>query len=235
MKLFSMLRYKNMAEVGCLKDGNFQNLEASSIMLGSSSLVAPLETTGKTVFDTVTAPAAAVGAVTQLTAVHLNSIYYITAARAASTAGSAATIIRLPDLTGCSAGDKITFFVAVEPDTISVDIMQAVAADKVYGALPVYTACGNAAVAGDTVTVAPFVGSGGVRFIDGVTGANIGSTITFTCVGGTTKYLTADTTPATSALATPTLTTAAKNWHVSGFIVGDTTAMTGAAVVQVSA
>jgi len=26
MKLFSMLRYKNMAEVGCLKDGHFQNL-----------------------------------------------------------------------------------------------------------------------------------------------------------------------------------------------------------------
>ena len=36
-----------MAEVGCLKDGNFQNLEASNILLGSKSLVAPLSSQGK--------------------------------------------------------------------------------------------------------------------------------------------------------------------------------------------
>jgi len=31
MKLFSMLRYKNMAEVGCLKDGCFQNLQVDGL------------------------------------------------------------------------------------------------------------------------------------------------------------------------------------------------------------
>ena len=36
-----------MGEVGCLKDGNFQNLQSEQIMLGNSSLVAPLATSAQ--------------------------------------------------------------------------------------------------------------------------------------------------------------------------------------------
>ena len=36
-----------MAEVGCLKDGNFQNLQSQQIMLGNNSLVAPIIHSGK--------------------------------------------------------------------------------------------------------------------------------------------------------------------------------------------
>ena len=35
--------------------------------------------------------------------------------------------------------------------------------------------------------------------------------------------------------AIPVSTTVTKNWHISGFIVGDSTSMTGGAIVQASA
>ena len=66
-----------MAESGCLKDVCAQNIEDSSIMLGTSSLVAPIATTGKNVFDTITVPSDATARDFTLDATHLNSVYYI--------------------------------------------------------------------------------------------------------------------------------------------------------------
>jgi hypothetical protein len=40
MKFFSMLRYKNMGEVGCLKDGSFQNLQVEGPSIMSNSVYA---------------------------------------------------------------------------------------------------------------------------------------------------------------------------------------------------
>ena len=219
-----------MAEVGCLKDGAFQNLQATSIMLDNSSLVAPLATTGKNVIDNITVPSAAAARDFTLDATHLNSVYYITGARATN-----AQIIRLPNLSVCSPGDKITFFCSTEPNTVSLDIMQAVAADKVYGAVPVYSIVGDAPAATDVPIMGVWAAAGGIRFITGATGANIGTTVTFTCIGGNTTMSPTDPTPEDDANALPVSTTVVKNWHISGFVVGDATSMTGTALVQPSA
>ena len=88
--------------------------QADNITLGSNSLVGPIESSGNNVFDTITVPSAAAARDFSLNATHLNSIYYITGARASN-----AQIIRLPHLDVCSPGDKITIFLATEPTTIS--------------------------------------------------------------------------------------------------------------------
>ena len=205
--------------------------QADNITLGSNSLVGPIESSGNNVFDTITVPSAAAARDFSLNATHLNSIYYITGARASNN-----QIIRLPHLDVCSPGDKITIFLATEPTTISLDIMQYDADDKIYGAVPVYAPTRDvAAAATDVPCMAVFSASGGVRFITGVTGANIGSTLTFTCIGGNKTFGPADTTPADDDNAIPVSTTVTKNWHISGFIVGDSTSMTGDDIVQPSA
>jgi len=220
-----------MAEVGCLKDGNFQNLQSEQIMLGNSSLVAPLASTGKNVLDTITVPSAAAARDFTLDSTHLNSVYYITGARATN-----AQIIRLPNLSVASPGDKITFFCSTEPTSVSLDVMQAVAADKIYGAVPVYAILdNNAGAATDNQCMAVWAAGGGIRFITGVTGANVGTTVTFTCIGGNTTMSPTDTTPADDANALPVSTTVVKNWHISGFVVGDVTSMTGGSAVLVQA
>jgi hypothetical protein len=229
-----------MAETGCLKDGNFQNLEAQQIMLGTASLVAPLETTGKNAFDTITTGTGD-GVTVTLGEEHLNSIYYINPVGGRKSANQ---FIKLPILDDCSAGDKIIFYLAVvTAESYELDIMQGQTADRIYGAVPVYTACGNTAIAGDTVTMAIWGGNGatgqldgGIRYVAGATGAGIGTTITFTCIGGTTTYETAATTPSSLPDATPTVKAAStKNWHISGFIVGNLTGMTGEEIVRASA
>ena len=218
-----------MAEVGCLKDGNFQNLEASRIMLGTSSLAAPLETNGKNVLDIVTTQTGGDHNIL-LNATHLNSIYYITAARAGQ-----AAFIKLPLLTECSPGDKITFFLAVEP-AVDLRIIQQDANDEIYGTVPVYaptSSSGAQASAATIMAVFPGGATTGVQFGAGVTKANIGSTLTFTCIGGTETLTQAVADPATNLLAIPVTDTSGstKNWHISGFIVGDANAMKGTSIV----
>ena len=151
--------------------------QADNITLGSNSLVGPIESSGNNVFDTITVPSAVAARDFSLNATHLNSIYYITGARATN-----AQIIRLPHLDVCSPGDKITIFLATEPNGVTLDIMQYDADDKIYGAVPVYAPTGDAAAATDVPCMAVFSAKGGVRFVTGVTGANIGSTLTFTCI-----------------------------------------------------
>ena len=204
--------------------------QADNITLGSNSLVGPIESSGNNVFDTITVPSAVAARDFSLNATHLNSIYYITGARATDN-----QIIRLPHLDVCSPGDKITIFLATEPNGVTLDIMQYDADDKIYGAVPVYAPTGDAAAATDVPCMAVFSAKGGVRFVTGVTGANIGSTLTFTCIGGNKTFGPADTTPADDDNAIPVSTTVTKNWHISGFIVGDSTSMTGGVIAQNSA
>lgn len=199
--------------------------QADNITLGSNSLVGPIESSGNNVFDTITVPSAAAAKDFSLNATHLNSIYYITGARATDD-----QIIRLPHLDVCSPGDKITIFLATEPNGVTLDIMQYDADDKIYGAVPVYAPTGDAPAATDVPCMAVFDAKGGVRFATGVTRANIGSTLTFTCIGGNKTFGPADTTPADDDNAIPVSTTVTKNWHISGFIVGDSTSMTGGGV-----
>ena len=87
-----------MAEVGCLMDGQFQNLRASNIMLGTSSLVAPVETTGKVVVDVSASAAVVMDAAT-----HANSIYIFAKTPAEARA------VTLPALSTMNAGEKIVF------------------------------------------------------------------------------------------------------------------------------
>ena len=60
-----------MAESGCLKDANFQNMEAQQIMLNNTSLVAPLVQQGKITIDAGDGSEADV----TLTNANANSIY----------------------------------------------------------------------------------------------------------------------------------------------------------------
>jgi hypothetical protein len=215
---------------GSMHDGHFDILTANKAILNGGNLLAPVEASGKNVLDTISVPSAAAARDFTLNATHLNSVYYITGARATN-----AQIIRLPNLNVCNPGDKITFYLSTEPNTVSLDIMQAVAADKVYGAVPVYAIAGDAGAATDVPCMAVWAAAGGIRFITGVTGANVGTTVTFTCIGGKSTFSPTDTTPADDANALPVSTTVTKNWHISGFVVGDATSMTGAVVAQGSA
>ena len=92
-----------MAESGCLRDINVNNLEATNIMLGSNSLVAPLETKGKITIDAGDGSEADV----TLTASDAGTIYVFTTDLAAG-----AKVINLPALAGLKIGDQFIFIVA---------------------------------------------------------------------------------------------------------------------------
>ena len=176
-----------MAEVGCLKDGHFQNLESSSIMLGTASLVAPVETTGKIVFDS-----SASGAVTMTAATHANSIYFL------GKTPSGARAITLPALSTMNAGDKIVFIVVEESGTGSniVTISEKASDDtnKIIGTVTVVT--GGAADANSKLTDLIATSGDGVGVTNVLLSADTsgddagsqGTNLVFTCVGSTTKY-----------------------------------------------
>ena len=92
-----------MGEVGCLKDGNFQNLEASSIMLGTNSLVAPIESSGLITID------AGDGSEVDVTLTNADAgrIYIFT-----TNLTDSAKVINLPALSTMNIGDQILFVVA---------------------------------------------------------------------------------------------------------------------------
>ena len=85
-----------MAETGCLKDGNFQNLETQQLMLGGSRIDASLESSGALQLDN-----AANGAI----AFAKNSILYM------SVINDAARVITLPELSTLQDGDKFLFII----------------------------------------------------------------------------------------------------------------------------
>jgi len=97
-----------MAESGCLRDINVNNLEATNIMLGSNSLVAPLETKGKITIDAGDGSEADV----TLTASDAGTIYVFTTDLAAG-----AKVINLPALAGLKIGDQFMFIVATSMAT----------------------------------------------------------------------------------------------------------------------
>jgi len=91
-----------MGEIGCLKDGNFQNLETQQLMLGGSSIHNTIESSGLLLIDTTVA----VGD-TPLVA---NRIHYI-----ADTPTGARTLT-FPALSTLSNGDKFLIVMANDAD-----------------------------------------------------------------------------------------------------------------------
>ena len=92
-----------MAEAGCLRDINVNNLEATNIMLGSNSLVAPLETQGKIIIDAGNGDNDDV----TLTASDAGTIYVFT-----TDLTNSAKVINLPALASLKIGDQFMFIVA---------------------------------------------------------------------------------------------------------------------------
>ena len=87
-----------MGEVGCLKDGNFQNLETQQLMLGGSRIDASLESSGILQID-----AAATGAIEFAK----NSILFMSAVN------TDARTITLPELSTLQDGDKFLFIIGI--------------------------------------------------------------------------------------------------------------------------
>ena len=87
-----------MGEVGCLKDGNFQNLETQQLMLGGSRIDASLESSGILQID-----AAANGAIEFAK----NSILFMSAVN------DDARTITLPELSTLQDGDKFLFIIGI--------------------------------------------------------------------------------------------------------------------------
>jgi hypothetical protein len=92
-----------MSETGCLKDGHFHNLEASSIMLGTNSLVAPIEQKGLITIDAGDGSEADV----TLTNADAGRIYIFT-----TDLSNSAKAVNLPALSTMNIGDQILFIVA---------------------------------------------------------------------------------------------------------------------------
>lgn len=217
-----------MAEVGCLKDGNFQNLEASNILLGSKSLVAPLSSQGKVIIDNISTITAAGDGDVTLTNTHMGSVYIIS-----GTAGNNRKII-LPSIDTVNAGSQILFVFTGTPDTSQITILTQ--NDEVfYGVIEVSVAAntdqdfsGTLKVAGQLPVSNLTDKSNGIVLKTGVAAADAGSRFLFTCIGGT-SY-TAVEGGADGDAATLTTGTS-KVWLVEGNAVCDSAAPTGADIV----
>jgi len=104
-KFFSMLLYKNMAEVGCLKDGHFQNLEVGGLMTGNKINVKNI-----------------IGATNVLTEADSGCICTI------NVGSDVATTITLPAITSSNVGSHYEFFIGLE-NTGGIDILTASTSD----------------------------------------------------------------------------------------------------------
>ena len=93
-----------MGEVGCLKDGNFQNLQSQQIMLGTANLVSPVIHSGKIILDAITNAGGGAGTASNitLTAADMNNIIFLKGATVTT-----ARIIKLPSLATVNAGDRV--------------------------------------------------------------------------------------------------------------------------------
>ena len=176
-----------MAESGCLRDGIFQNLSTTKLVLGSTTLNEPIENTGKvTVIST--------DAASTLTAAdNSNSIVLITKTPTTQ------RIISLPALSTMNAGDKITFVVAEEmaahaTNTFTIQEDTASDTNVIYGCVTVVSggdaATGSAltnlvATNGDAVGVTNIILSAAT---DSNVAGSAGSVLTLTCIGSSTKY-----------------------------------------------
>lgn len=176
-----------MAESGCLKDGNFQNLQAQQLQLATSTLSAPLESSGKLVVHTTDA------ALDLNAADHANSIVVL------AKTPTQARLIKLPALSTMKAGEKIVFVVAEAmanhaSNTFTIQELTTADTNKIIGCVTVVT--GGDAATGTNVTnlVATHGDAVGVTniILSEATASNVagaaGSVITLTCVGNATKY-----------------------------------------------
>ena len=219
-----------MAEVGCLKDGHFQNLEASNILLGSKSLVAPLSSQGKIILDPIAALTDAGDGNVTLDSTHMGSVYIISGVLSAH-----GRSITLPDITQVNVGEQILFVVTGSVDASERLSILTTGTNLFYGVVEVSVAANvaqNFAGALKTVGQLPVTNAAatahGIGLLNGATGCNTGSRFLFTCVGGTSH--TAGEGGAGGTVATLTAGTD-KVWLVEGNAVCDATAPTGGAIV----
>lgn len=169
-----------MAESGCLRDASFQNLEASNIMLGNNTLVAPLETKGLITIDAGNGSEADV----TLTASQAGLIYVFT------TNLTSAKVINLPVLSACNIGDQFMFIVAT--NSTSTATITCPDGAKIVGTVGM----ANGDVDGGTSFSIKSVGTGPAKTSvvltgatdDGVAGA-AGTKILLTVVGQKSNWL----------------------------------------------
>ena len=180
-----------MAESGCLRDANFQNIDTAVLRVNNASVAVPVENTGKLTVD-VAATGSIGTAAGSSAATYANSIYIL-----AKTPSGARTIF-LPALSTVSAGDKIVFVVAEQSGTGSniVTISEATDSDTntIFGCVTMVG--GGDSVTGQKMTdlIASTGDAIGVTTIalsadtSGDDAGTEGSVLTFTCIGSTTKY-----------------------------------------------
>ena len=217
-----------MAETGCLKDGNFQNLESSNILLGGKSLVAPLSSQGKVIIDDITSLTSAGDGDVTLTNTHMGSVYII------SGQATGNRTITLPSIDTVNAGEQILFVVTGTPHNSQVTIVTS-NDDLFYGVVEVSLAVNVASDYSGSLTVAGQLPvsnltdtSNGIALVSGAAGCDAGSRFLFTCVGGTSYTAAEGGTDATAAVLRKGTN---RVWLVEGNAVCDTTAPTGQGIV----
>jgi hypothetical protein len=164
MKLFSMLRYKNMGEVGCLKDGNFQNLEATDVNVTNLTISGRLNTNLTTHYlsvdgvDGVTAITGTTAATPTGQTFLPNTLNIFDVTRTATDVYG----FQLPTLASTSPGDVIRVLVTKitggTPATSIYHINVSSLTDKILGSVVARYEDPTAFVANVTGTLADFRG-----------------------------------------------------------------------------
>ena len=222
-----------MAETGCLKDGNFQNLQSSNILLGNKSLVAPLASQGKVIIDNITSLTGAGDGDVTLTATHMGSVYILSGQAGGNRK------ITLPALSDVNAGEQILFLITGTPHSSQITILTS-STDLFYGVVELSVA-GNKAT---DYTDETYKGAGqipasnlantahGIKLLTGDTACDSGSRFLFTCLGGTSYTAAEGGSGGTVATLTEGTT---KVWLLEGNAVCDTTQPTGGSLVGAAA
>ena len=172
-----------MGEVGCLKDGNFQNLETQQLMLGGSRIDASLESSGALQLDAV-----ANGAI----AFAKNSILYM------SVINDDARTITLPELSTLQDGDKFLFIIGVAMNggvnsahTLTISTGGTDGA-KIIGAVMLSHTATSTALLASNKMIATGVPRTSIVCTEGTTDGDVGAVGTkllLTVVGGSTHFL----------------------------------------------
>ena len=201
-----------MAEVGCLKDGHFQNLEVNKLLVNNKDIRS----------RSTTSVVVAGGADLAITAVK-NTLYII------DDAAGGERVLTLPALSSVNLGDFVSVHVSVALDDNDESYnITCSGTDKIYGNVTVGNAiAGSAAVANGAgllnnvshinVFDKAMVALSGDQDNEGV--GTIGSTITLTAIEGS------------GTGSGPTTGAAAGIWWISGNLVTADPNSTGAAFI----
>lgn len=220
-----------MAEVGCLKDGLFQNLQSQQIMLGTNSLVSPVVHSGKIILDAITNGAAGAGDESNITlgAENLNTIIFLKGVIATT-----ARVITLPALSVANIGDRIVIYLLADASTTFT--IDGAGDDEILGTLNLTQSANSTFTSAQNPPnlILPVIAGEadsdkGIVLGTGVGKANAGTMVSLTCVGGSSITMTQnETAGGTEAVQT---TGTQKIWLIEGNAACDSANPTGADII----